>query len=433
MSGETLINGYLDETLTPEQLAELEDWINTDPLNAKRFAAAIYLDEQLQAELSLKQFTEEKRDKIVVPDFQRSPWGMIAALAASLLVGLFFWSRQSADQPVPAFATVVQVVDAKWENDKPVEVGDRISARTLHLLGGIVHLRFDSGVGVTLKGPAEFEVSSVELTRLQSGVLTATVPPGAEGFTVDTPSALVVDLGTAFGIEQFADGSSKVSVFDGEVEIVSPKDKRLLTEGRSVQLATDGSVSDLEFATRQFEKLWPTASGITGSTGAFRFAPQWPRPLNRIESDTNIFILPEGYAKELDAPFPIDIAPGESDESLILAGERVRSYLLQFNQIDQATVADRKLRRIEGSITFDRPVLGLIIRSETLEQTDGLFSLRGGRVPPFKRGLELSPPRVADEVILSKDGRTVTLKLTVFNRLSDHVRVIVDASLRWRD
>ena len=42
-----------------------------------------------------------------------------------------------------------------------------------------------------------------------------TVPPGAEGFRVDTPSAQVVDLGTAFGIEQFADGTSKVSVFDG--------------------------------------------------------------------------------------------------------------------------------------------------------------------------------------------------------------------------
>jgi len=426
---EALISAYLDGMLAPEKLEELEAWINSDPANAKRFADAVYLDERLQAEAKLKQFTV-KEEKVVAPDFVRVPWGMIAALAACLLLGLFYWRPSGTNQPTPAFVTVAQLVNTKWADGESLAVGDRISSRTLQLLGGIVHLRFDSGVGVTLEGPAEFEIESFELMRLTSGLLTATVPPGAEGFRVDTPSAQVVDLGTAFGIQQFADGSSKVSVFDGEVEIVSPKDKRLLTEGKTVQLAVDGSVSDLAFATRRFEKLWPAASGITGSSGAFRFAPPFPRPLAWIESDTNIFILPEGYARELDAPCPIDMSVDGTKTTTIPAGQRVRSYLLQFNQFNQATDTNPKLRRIEGSITFDRPVLGLIIHSETLEQTDGLFSVRGGRVPPFKRGLELSPPRTADQVFVSEDRRTVTLRLTVFNRLSDHVRVIVDASLR---
>ena len=225
-----------------------------------------------------------------------------------------------------------------------------------------------------------------------------------------------------------------VSVFEGEIEVVSQKNrgKRLLTEGETIQLAADGSVSDAEFSTRQFEKLWPTASGIAGSTGAFEFAPQWPRRLRWVESDTKIFVLPEGYARELDQPCQIDMTEDGLVDSVIPAGQRARSFLLQFNPVDsvakQPSRNRRNGRRIEGSITFDRPVMGLIIKTETLKSTDELFSLkRAGGL--FGRGLELRPPRIADVVSLSEDRRTLTLDLFVVDRLSDHVRVIVDAEL----
>ncbi|WP_052336068.1 FecR domain-containing protein [Rhodopirellula sallentina] len=387
---------------------------------------------------------------------RRSQLRWVALLAASLLVAVVCWwgfgedarhenevvqqnDRTMAtdrDADAAAFATVVQSVDARWV-DGSFAVGDRVSAEVIQLESGIVHLRFDSGVGVTLEGPAHFEVTSSEVTRLQSGVLTATVPPGAEGFRVDTPSAQVVDLGTAFGIDQRADGTSTVSVFDGEVEIVRTEEsgKRLLIEGESVELHLDGSINDVKFASQPFEKLWPTASGIAGSTGAFRFAPPWPRRLSLIQSDTEIIVLPEGYARKLGSPCPLDMTESERSKSSIPTGRRVRSYLLQFNPVDPTgqEAASKELgsrmRRIEGSITFDRPVIGMIVSSETLNDTDELFSLRRGPARPFKRGLELSQPRTADVVSLSEDRHTVTLELAVFNQFSDHVRVIVDASL----
>ncbi|MGI9470915.1 MAG: FecR family protein, partial [Rubripirellula sp.] len=181
---------------------------------------------------------------------------------------------------------------------------------------------------------------------------------------------------------------------------------------------------------------WPTASGITGSTGAFRFVPPWPRRLSLIQSDTEILVLPEGYARELETPCPVDIAESPLIESGIPTGRRVRSFLLQFNPLDPpdresfgSSEIGSRMRRIEGSITFDRPVIGLIVSTDTLTVTDEIFVLRRGPIQPFKRGLELSPPRTADVVSLSEDGHTLTLKLAVFNQFSDHVRVIVDASL----
>lgn len=386
----------------------------------------------------------------------RGQWRWIAALAASVLVAVVYWWQfgwdtqrenqvvhnnegvveSDRDASVAALATVFQTVDARWVT-RSLTVGDRVSPGVVQLESGIVHLRFDSGVGVTLEGPAYFEVTSADATRLQSGLLTAIVPPGAEGFRVDTPSAQVVDLGTAFGVDQRPDGTSTVSVFDGEVEIVRTQesDTRLLIEGESVRLDADGSMSDVKFASQVFEKLWPTASGIAGSTGAFRFAPPWPRRLSQIQSDTEIIVLPEGYARELESPCPVDMTESEPNKSRIPAGRRVRSYLLQFNPMDptgrEASSKEfgSRMRRIEGSITFDRPVIGMIVSNETLMITDEVFSLRRGPLRPFKRGLELGQQRTADVVALSDDRQTLALKLAVFDQFSDHVRVIVDASL----
>lgn len=423
MNADILISGYLDESLTPEQFAELEAWIHAAPENAQQFAAAVYLDERLQAEWSLRQFTATENKKIVTPRFRWRHWQQAAALAACLiLVFTFWWQRGAAE-----FATVVQVLDAK-----SVAVGDRIAEGNLRLEAGIIRLRFDSGVEVTLEGPADFEVLSKDLTRLRSGLLMATVPPGAEGFRVDTPSAQVIDLGTAFGIQQSADGVSKVSVFDGKVEIASAKTdtKRLLSEGETIQLAADGSVSAAEFSHAPFEKMWPAASGIAGSTGAFEFAPPFPRPLRMLQSDTQIYVVPEGYSTQLQQPCPLDIAAAQSSNTPIPAGSRVRSYLLQYNPASgDPTTLRGQARRIEGSITFDRPIVGLIVESATLQATDAMFASRWGMGPGMARGLELKLPHHADVVSLSEDRRTVTLKLVVLDRLSDHVRVIVEATL----
>ncbi|MEM7454763.1 MAG: FecR family protein [Planctomycetota bacterium] len=444
---ETLISGYLDESLSNEQFAELESWINADSKNASLFAERVFLDERIRAELNLKRMAEPNLEIKVEPKparsapFPSNAMSGAAALAASVLLAFTVWLLFSGNKnnienvaDVHDFVTVTQLVNVARVDGEKVSEGDRISSGLFELVEGIAHLSFDNGVGVTLEGPVQFELTSVDVTRLRSGVLTATVPPGAEGFRVDTPLAQVIDLGTAFGIEQNPDGTSNVSVFDGEVEIVSDNvsGKHLLTEGNSVQLAVDGTVSEVEFAADRFEKLWPAASGIAGSTGAFKFAPQWPRMLRRINSDTDIIVLPEGYAMELEEPCLVDMTMSGSNESSIAAGQRIRSFLLQFNPedpVEREPNRNGQLKRIEGSITFDRPILGLIIEGDTLQQTDALFSFRAGPGPQMRRGLESNPPRVADEVSVTDDGHTLTLKLVAFDRLSDHVRVIVDASL----
>ena len=135
--------------------------------------------------------------------------------------------------------------------------------------------------------------------------MTAIVPPGAEGFRVDTPTAQIVDLGTVFGIHLDETGSSNVSVFDGAVT-VAPRDidePKLIKEGESVRIASDKQIQSIAFESKRFEKLWPVSSGVAGSNGAFQFAPPWPRRLRLVRSSSEVFVVPEGYMTKLDEPF----------------------------------------------------------------------------------------------------------------------------------
>ncbi len=102
-----------------------------------------------------------------------------------------------------------------WQNELPAALhrGSR-----LRLLSGTAVLEFADGARVALHGPAALEVVTAGSGRLGRGKLTAMVPPRAHGFTIDTPSLRVIDLGTEFGVTVADDGTSAVHVFTGRVD-----------------------------------------------------------------------------------------------------------------------------------------------------------------------------------------------------------------------
>ena len=80
-------------------------------------------------------------------------------------------------------------------------------------------MRLENGVSLILEGPAKLEVRSDTTVRLTLGKLTVSVPPDAHGFSVETPSARTVDLGTEFGVSVDASGNSETHVIRGTVEM----------------------------------------------------------------------------------------------------------------------------------------------------------------------------------------------------------------------
>lgn len=79
-------------------------------------------------------------------------------------------------------------------------------------------LTLENGVQVSLKGPAEYFIESPMKIRLNKGMLIASVPKNASGFTVSTPDGLVRDISTKFSV-RVTSGKTEVSVIKGEVEV----------------------------------------------------------------------------------------------------------------------------------------------------------------------------------------------------------------------
>jgi hypothetical protein len=118
------------------------------------------------------------------------------------------------------FAVVVELTGAQWEpgaGQRPSE-GDLLAAGRLVLRSGRMTLGLLSGVTLTVEGPADLELLSVDRVHCRRGRLRTRVPRGAEGFIVSTPGSAVVDLGTEFGLNVGVDGKAHLMVFKGEAE-----------------------------------------------------------------------------------------------------------------------------------------------------------------------------------------------------------------------
>lgn len=179
-----------------------------------------------------------------------------AALAAGLFLALTILRRPDEATPVAVaqggVATLTRLANIRWTS------GTR-SWRELSRVGpgdvlrfdrGEAELVFDHGVEVVIRGPAHFEVRAPDRAYSSLGRIAARVGKDGQGFTIETPVAKVVDLGTEFAIEVASNGLTDVAVFDGLVDLSVNAGRernpaRRLTQGEALRIDTDGRLDRL--------------------------------------------------------------------------------------------------------------------------------------------------------------------------------------------
>jgi hypothetical protein len=201
------------------------------------------------------------------------PWAITTAacILAILATGLAIWRRSSdrssgtppaaISQPVrqptervaavrasgadfDEIAMLIELTGARWDasGGAPPAAGEMLGARRLVLTSGRATLAFASGVTLTLEGPADVDLVSIDRVFCRQGRLRARVPEGAKGFVVASPGSAVVDLGTEFGLNVGADGRSRVFVFEGAAEAAlldaegSPKLTQIVEPSKAFEL-----------------------------------------------------------------------------------------------------------------------------------------------------------------------------------------------------
>lgn len=152
---------------------------------------------------------------------------LVAMLAIVVSAWLSNLKRESPPQPLTAepvpvtplvIATVTKVSDARWDcSDTPPAPGTELISGPIRLHTGFLEITFKSNARIILEAPAEVNFVDEYLVRFKLGVLTAHVPESARGFTVDTFSVRVTDLGTEFALLVDKTGVANVHVLDGWV------------------------------------------------------------------------------------------------------------------------------------------------------------------------------------------------------------------------
>ncbi len=189
------------------------------------------------------------------------------ATAAALLIafGLRGGSEESSDPPAPSGAVaivdreaVARIInesgDADWyvESRTHSDLSGLCRGDTIRLNTGSLRILFEHGTSLTLQGPAVLEVQDPMLARIYRGSIRVVVAKGAEGFSIATPMAKVIDLGTEFGVRVDDRGGTDVAVFQGAVDVEGQPQKngppqlaKRLTAGEAVRVDELGTTSRL--------------------------------------------------------------------------------------------------------------------------------------------------------------------------------------------
>ena len=173
--------------------------------------------------------------------------------------------------------------------------------------------------------------------------------------------------------------------------------------------------------------LWPSKSfgGIASTSGDIEIVSPPPSVQRQAyESSTNIRVFLE--SEQTVSTVPVNaVLPGTYhayadfvDQALTPSGP-IDSYFVHYDVVGQT------LAQASGSITFDEPILAVIGRSLTLEDTDSVLGAPSTLYPTnrFDRELEYQPRGNYDFFRLEPDRHTIFIQVEDSTEV-DQLRVI---------
>jgi hypothetical protein len=237
---ERLFDSYAEGDLPASEEARLCDWLRERTEHVDLFVRESFLHSELFS-IARRQFLHEGvlrsakaeagashvqgtvASEVSVGSGQgarhgRRFWmsGLAAGLAALAASGVWMVTRPAV------VGQLTQVAPgAVWQHQSEVlKAGEFLyEGQQLQLVRGRALMTLGSGARVVVEGPARLHIVDDNRIWLAAGLIGATVPTQAIGFTVETKSGEFVDLGTEFTLDLQSDGKCRLFVFTGMVEM----------------------------------------------------------------------------------------------------------------------------------------------------------------------------------------------------------------------
>lgn len=258
------------------------------------------------------------------------------SLAACLILAItLVFTAQQPSRP-QTIGILSQVNHCVWsESSLPTMKGSALQPGIMKLEKGIAEIQLNSGVYFQIEAPAHFELKSDMHCIVHTGSIMADVPDRAKGFTIDTPSAKVIDHGTKFIVRHDPEheASSYVEVLEGEVEVQGHKMKssKHIFKGDSILASETVITDDLDLErfnttsrnTETFHLISSAGRGqeatvITTDNYDFHYIPEMILLKNSYSDSLNR----KGYLK-----FDLDVVPNKNFKNVKLSLNMLPTHL----------------------------------------------------------------------------------------------------------
>lgn len=367
---EHLIAAWLDGQLKDEEQIALAEWLKSDDSHMRLFVDTLMFEQQIRSAVVARQqqaaFSPVEspatphRDILNPARLPESPsanfgispvqWSLAAICVTFVVAFAFRWGFVNPDgahdeaKPVVSqqiavpgttpqiesgkqgFCRLVRTASVRWGEDTALKPEVPFGARRVKIVSGTAEFRFDNGVRAICTGPSELELLDPTHAWLHSGQVVLRVPPAAIGFKLETRDAVIVDLGTEFGVRvddleiDLASGerrdiapsketrdlsSTELQVFEGEViadvkssktEVVRQQHRVLGGQAMRIGGNAEGTVQELQFHPEHFVYEMPDPKDHPEAAGS-KFPKKSPYNKARHES---IRIMPAPAEVEID-------------------------------------------------------------------------------------------------------------------------------------
>jgi len=184
---------------------------------------------------------------------------LIAFVSVAALFFMIGYVNRLLPDPKTSVAVVTDLIDARWGNEEAVQQGAvmYVSKQPCELKSGLVKFQLNSGAEIIVESPARFRFQSENRMYADSGRFYAKVCDRAIGFTIETPSSSVIDLGTEFGVHILPSGDSEVYLYRGKASLIAgrqdqSKSSHILESLNARFVSMSGRVNQVDFRPMQF-------------------------------------------------------------------------------------------------------------------------------------------------------------------------------------
>ena len=254
-----MIRSYLElldmyAEMSPSGSIEISDYtpeLTLDDLQALADDAKTAPTVEIPKHQPERQFENLEPVKVTHNVSKLSIYTLAYTAAAMILLVLFI--KFAPSKSGYDVATLSDCINVKWTDpETAVEKGQRLhTGRDAYLLrSGLVEVDFDSNVKAVIEGPAGFTILTDDRISMEYGKVYVSVPKTAIGFSIYTPSAKIVDLGTEFGVQADVNGDTNLQVHKGKVTLLAGED-----ESQSSMDVTGGGAKKVSFGSRKISDV----------------------------------------------------------------------------------------------------------------------------------------------------------------------------------